>query len=95
MKIPPRCMFIAQFYGTILGGIVNYVVLKIILAAKRLVLQGIVPDPTGKCSTAVCLLELCAANYSYSYAGQWTGRGSSIFYASSIIYGAVGPARLL
>jgi OPT oligopeptide transporter protein len=48
MKIPPRCMFAAQFYGTILGGIVNYVVLKIILAAKRPVLQGIVPDPTGE-----------------------------------------------
>jgi len=41
-------MFAAQFYGTILGGIVNYVVLKIILAAKRPVLQGIVPDPTGE-----------------------------------------------
>ncbi|KAI8576592.1 hypothetical protein K450DRAFT_256344 [Umbelopsis ramanniana AG] len=72
MKIPPKCMFAAQFYGTILGGIVNYVVLKIILAAKRPVLQGIIPDPTG----------------------QWTGRSSSIFYASSIIWGAVGPARL-
>ncbi|CAM0138411.1 unnamed protein product [Umbelopsis sp. WA50703] len=73
MKIPPRAMFIAQFYGTILGGIINYVVLQIILNAKRPVLQGLVPDSTG----------------------QWTGRGSSIFYASSIIWGAVGPARLL
>ncbi|GAB5591359.1 hypothetical protein Unana1_06259 [Umbelopsis nana] len=72
MKIPPRCMFIAQIYGTILGGTINYVVLKLILAAKRPVLQGIVSDPTG----------------------QWTGRASSIFYASSIIWGAVGPARL-
>ncbi|KAM3586446.1 hypothetical protein VKS41_002962 [Umbelopsis sp. WA50703] len=72
MKIPPRAMFIAQFYGTILGGIINYVVLQIILNAKRPVLQGLVPDSTG----------------------QWTGRGSSIFYASSIIWGAVGPARL-
>lgn len=73
MKIPPRAMFIAQFYGTILGGIINYVVLQLILNAKRPVLQGLVPDSTG----------------------QWTGRGSSIFYASSIIWGAVGPARLL
>jgi hypothetical protein len=48
MKIPPRCMFIAQIYGTILGGTINYVVLKLILAAKRPVLQGIVSDPTGK-----------------------------------------------
>lgn len=40
-------MFMAQFYGTILGGVVNYLTLRAIIDAKRDVLEGRMPDPTG------------------------------------------------
>lgn len=35
LKIPPRVMFLTQIYGTILGGFVNYVVMKSIITNQR------------------------------------------------------------
>ncbi|KAN0128570.1 OPT superfamily oligopeptide transporter [Lactarius tabidus] len=43
LKIPPRSMFIAQVWGTIIGAIVNYVVMISITGAQR----DILLDPTG------------------------------------------------
>jgi len=74
MKINPRHMFLAQLLGTVIGCIVNYMVICVVLAPEngyRGFLDGSVPDPTG----------------------QWDGRKVHIFWAASIIWGAVGPAR--
>ncbi|KAF8340507.1 OPT oligopeptide transporter protein-domain-containing protein [Cantharellus anzutake] len=71
MKVPPRHMFSAQVYGTIIGGIVNYFTLNSVIDSKRELLDGTRIDPTG----------------------QWTGRGPSIFYSASVIWGLVGPVR--
>jgi hypothetical protein len=43
VKIPPRVMFITQVWGTIIGCIVNYVVMVSIVTSKRDVLL----DPQG------------------------------------------------
>jgi len=48
MKIPPRAMFIAQCYGTIIGALVNYFVMKMIIDAKRPFLDGTTSDPAGQ-----------------------------------------------
>jgi OPT family oligopeptide transporter len=47
MKIPPRAMFIAQFWGTILGGVFNYVMMTLIINAHRDYLDGTEQDPYG------------------------------------------------
>ncbi|KAI9508126.1 OPT oligopeptide transporter protein-domain-containing protein [Russula earlei] len=43
LKIPPRAMFITQIWGTIIGAIVNYVVMVSITGAQREILL----DPVG------------------------------------------------
>jgi len=43
LKIPPRSMFIAQLWGTIIGAVVNYVVMISITEAHR----GLLLNPTG------------------------------------------------
>ncbi|CAG8758232.1 9793_t:CDS:10 [Dentiscutata erythropus] len=48
MKIPPRSMFIAQIWGTIIGIIVNYWTLNIIINTKRSYIDGTEADPTGQ-----------------------------------------------
>ncbi|CAG8480497.1 1963_t:CDS:10 [Dentiscutata heterogama] len=48
MKIPPRSMFTAQVWGTIVGVIVNYWTLYIILNTKRSYIDGTEVDPSGQ-----------------------------------------------
>ncbi|CAI2166429.1 11728_t:CDS:10 [Funneliformis geosporum] len=48
MKIPPRSMFVSQMYGTVIGGLINYWVLKLIIISKRPYLDGTMDDPTGQ-----------------------------------------------
>jgi hypothetical protein len=43
LKIPPRVMFCTQLYGTILGAVVNYVVMNSIVSSQREILL----DPIG------------------------------------------------
>lgn len=50
LKIPPRLMFAAQCWGTIIGAIINYAVLDSIISSKREYLDGTVVDPTGQWS---------------------------------------------
>ncbi|CAB4441633.1 unnamed protein product [Rhizophagus irregularis] len=50
MKILPRSMFISQFYGTVVGGFMNYWVLRLIISSKRQFLDGTMEDPTGQVS---------------------------------------------
>ncbi|CAG8433430.1 1775_t:CDS:10 [Diversispora eburnea] len=48
MKIPPESMFISQLWGTVLGGFVNFWMLKLIIKIKRPFLDGTLRDPSGK-----------------------------------------------
>ncbi|GAA5961932.1 hypothetical protein JCM21900_001152 [Sporobolomyces salmonicolor] len=50
MKIPPRHLFICQVYGTALGSIVNYSLIRGVIASKRPFLDGTVVDPTQQWS---------------------------------------------
>ncbi|TPX37132.1 hypothetical protein SmJEL517_g01015 [Synchytrium microbalum] len=73
MKIPPRAMFIGQFYGTTIGAVVNYGVMKFLLMS--------IPDIQNKANGLLVGDE------------QWNPRYSSIFYAASVIWGMIGPAK--
>ncbi|KAF0532938.1 OPT family small oligopeptide transporter [Gigaspora margarita] len=48
MKIPPKAMFTAQMWGTVVGAFVNYWILQLIIYAKRPFLDGTMRDPTGQ-----------------------------------------------
>ncbi|CAG8491960.1 2461_t:CDS:10 [Ambispora leptoticha] len=48
MKIPPKSMFVSQLWGTGVGCLVNYWVMRMIIAAKRPYLDGTLDDPTGQ-----------------------------------------------
>ncbi|KAF9988225.1 hypothetical protein BGZ65_010365 [Modicella reniformis] len=47
MKIPPRSMFVGQFWGTIIGSIFNYLTMILIIDSQRGALNGETPDPYG------------------------------------------------
>ncbi|KAI1298108.1 hypothetical protein EDD11_006880 [Mortierella claussenii] len=47
MKIPSRSMFVAQFWGTIIGGVFNYVTMVTIIDSHRSYLDGTEDDPQG------------------------------------------------
>ncbi|KAG0350393.1 hypothetical protein BGZ54_003851, partial [Gamsiella multidivaricata] len=47
MKIPPRSMFIGQFWGTIVGSVFNYLTMVLIIDSQRSVLNGTKEDPSG------------------------------------------------
>ncbi|KAM0748072.1 OPT-domain-containing protein [Meredithblackwellia eburnea MCA 4105] len=49
-KIPPRALFICQVYGTALGSIVNYSLIRGVIASKRGYLDGTIVDPTSQWS---------------------------------------------
>jgi OPT family oligopeptide transporter len=48
MKIPPRKLFTVQMYGTIVGVLINYVVIEWIIALKFGVLRGEEVDASGQ-----------------------------------------------
>ncbi|CAG8519807.1 8088_t:CDS:10 [Dentiscutata erythropus] len=48
MKIPPKAMFTAQMWGTVVGAFINYWTLQLIIYAKRPFLDGTMRDPTGQ-----------------------------------------------
>ncbi|KAK3835831.1 MAG: OPT oligopeptide transporter protein-domain-containing protein [Linnemannia elongata] len=47
MKIPPRAMFVSQFWGAVVGGIFNYITMLVIVDAHRDVLVSPDGDPAG------------------------------------------------
>ncbi|KAG0380610.1 hypothetical protein BGX24_006937 [Mortierella sp. AD032] len=47
MKIPPRSMFVAQFWGTIVGGVFNYIIMIVIINTEREILTSPQGDPAG------------------------------------------------
>lgn len=48
IKCPPRDVFKAQYLGTFIGGLVNYVVLNSVINAKRPYLDGTLVDLSGQ-----------------------------------------------
>lgn len=48
MKIPPRHLFLCQVYGTALGSITNYSLIKGVIESKRPYLDGSLIDPTAQ-----------------------------------------------
>lgn len=51
MKIPPKAMFLAQVWGTVIGCVVNLAVVRLVLspaAGYRAFLDGTQVDPTGQ-----------------------------------------------
>ncbi|KAF9124890.1 hypothetical protein BGW39_007825 [Mortierella sp. 14UC] len=47
MKIPPRSMFVSQLWGSVVGGIFNYITMIAIIDAQRSYLDGTTHDPAG------------------------------------------------
>ncbi|KAF9165176.1 hypothetical protein DFQ26_000517 [Actinomortierella ambigua] len=47
MKIPPRMLFAAQFWGTVIGGLFNYMTQILVINSQRAVLNGTSQDPNG------------------------------------------------
>ncbi|KAG0349228.1 hypothetical protein BG004_000452 [Podila humilis] len=47
MKIPPRSMFVGQFWGTIVGSVFNYITMILIIDSQRAALDKTKPDPNG------------------------------------------------
>ncbi|KAF9929924.1 hypothetical protein FBU30_001083 [Linnemannia zychae] len=47
MKIPPRSMFVGQFWGTLVGCCFNYLTMILIIDSQRNILNGTKDDPTG------------------------------------------------
>lgn len=47
MKIPPRSMFISQFWGTLIGAVFNYATMTLIIDSNRSYLDGSEDDPAG------------------------------------------------
>ncbi|BGP25943.1 hypothetical protein JCM10295v2_004886 [Rhodotorula toruloides] len=46
MHVPPRDLFVCQCYGTGLGSVVNFLLIRGVIAAKRPYLDGSIADPT-------------------------------------------------
>ena len=61
LKIPPRAMFITQVWGTILGAIVNYVVMVSVVDAQREILL----DPMGTNIWRYALLSRWVEGFSH------------------------------
>ncbi|GJJ75289.1 hypothetical protein EMPS_07647 [Entomortierella parvispora] len=47
MKIPPRAMFVGQFWGTLVGAFFNYITMILIIDSQRAALDNSKPDPNG------------------------------------------------
>ena len=47
MKIPPRSMFVGQFWGTLIGADFNYLTTVLIIDSQREILNGSKEGPTG------------------------------------------------
>ncbi|KAG0212621.1 hypothetical protein BGX33_003436 [Mortierella sp. NVP41] len=78
MKIPPRSMFVSQLWGTIVGGIFNYITMIAIIDAQRPYLDGTEYDPAGLWTGAGPLnswgaAQIFGALFGYAYWGFLIG----------------------
>lgn len=46
MHVPPRDLFVCQCYGTAVGSVINFLLIRGVIAAKRPYLDGSIADPT-------------------------------------------------
>ncbi|KAG5642734.1 hypothetical protein DXG03_002279 [Asterophora parasitica] len=87
LKIPPRVMFLTQVWGTILGAVINYVVMISVVDAQRHILLS--PTGTNVWSGQVTQ-SLNSAAVTWSLAKQLYGRsGPYIIIPLSLIIGMV------
>ncbi|KAE8214885.1 hypothetical protein CF327_g1737 [Tilletia walkeri] len=94
MKVPPKHMFVAQTLGTVIGCVVNYVVLRIVLdpsGGYRNFLDGSEVDPTGQWDGR-------KVNMFYSASVIWGAVGPAEFFAGKyrklyygFLLGALAP----
>jgi len=87
LKIPPRVMFLTQVWGTILGAVVNYVVMISVVDAQREILL----DPRGtNVWSGQVVQSLNSAAVTWSLAKQLYGRDGPYFVIPlSLIIGMV------
>ncbi|KII87915.1 hypothetical protein PLICRDRAFT_176672 [Plicaturopsis crispa FD-325 SS-3] len=87
LKIPPRVMFATQVYGTVLGAIINYVVMISIVDAQR----DILLDPVGtNVWSGQTVQSLNSAAVTWSLAKELYGRSGPYFIIPiSLIIGMV------
>lgn len=94
MKIPPRAMYKAQFLGTVIGCVVNYMVLSFVLSPTSgyvPFLSGEVEDPTGQWDGR-------KIHIFYSASIIWGAVGPQVFFAGTyrslywgFVIGALAP----
>ncbi|OJT06231.1 Oligopeptide transporter 8 [Trametes pubescens] len=87
LKIPPRAMFLTQIWGTILGAIVNYVVMVSVVDAQR----DILLDPRGtNVWSGQYPQSLNSAAVTWSLAKQLYGpHGPYIWIPLSLVFGMI------
>ncbi|KAF9929288.1 hypothetical protein FBU30_001718 [Linnemannia zychae] len=93
MKIPPRSMFAAQVWGTVIGGILNYVTMILIINSKREYLDGTSNDPNGLW-TGMGAQLLWGSALVYGALGpqrMFSSKGSYHFIYWGFLIGAVIP----
>ncbi|KAJ3557724.1 hypothetical protein NM688_g1317 [Phlebia brevispora] len=91
LKIPPRVMFLTQVYGTILGAIINYVVMVSIVDAQREILLN--PMGTNVWSGQYTQ-SLNSAAVTWSLAKQLYGPHGPYFVIPMGLLIGVGPTLL-
>jgi len=79
MKIPPKKLFIVQLYGTLIGALANYGVMKFIFDHRIDELRGLKPASTGQ-------EDPRSSKVFYSASIIWGAFGSDRIFGSQSIY---------
>ncbi|KAF9275028.1 hypothetical protein BGZ68_000172 [Mortierella alpina] len=93
MKIPPRSMFVGQFWGTLVGSCFNYLTMTLIINSQRNALNGTSPDPNNMW-TGQRVEAFWGAGLVYGALGParifaWDGKYGFVFFG--FLIGAVVP----
>lgn len=83
MKIPPRHVFICQTYGTLISCLTNYIFFGLILTAFPDILSN------------ACIAAKGPASCPQIVEKQWSSPKPILIYTSSLIWGLIGPQKLL
>ncbi|SCZ87829.1 BZ3500_MvSof-1268-A1-R1_Chr2-3g05297 [Microbotryum saponariae] len=95
-KIPPRHLFICQVYGTALGSVVNYSLIRGVINSKRPYLDGTLVDPTGQWSGRKPEIFMVRSRYREPL--HWLPSfdllcDGTIEQSASVIWGLIAPRR--
>lgn len=86
LKIPPRVLFIAQIWGTLLGAFVNYAVMAAIVSAQKETLL----DPVGTSVWAgQAVQSLNSQAVTWSLAGKIYGLHGYVWVPVGLLLGAI------